>query len=169
MSPQHFVEWLDQTPWSIGLHESVWAYPIIESVHVLVLCLFLGMAFILDLRLLGISFKRAAVSEVAQRLLPWTIAGFVVMVVTGVLLFVGIPLRTYHNIFFRVKVIMLILAGMNTWVFHSGIFMTVADWDRDDVPPLRARMAGAISLFLWTGVVIAGRFIAYNWFDKATH
>lgn len=166
MSLLSFVQWLDQTPWSIALHESTWAYPIIESVHVLTLCLFVGMAIILDVRLLGLSFKRIAVSEVAEKLLPWTAAGFVVMVITGVLLFYGIPLRTYHNIFFRVKVAALILAGINVWIFHSGIFVTVKDWDRHAVPPLRAKLAGGISLFLWSVVVICGRFIAYNWFDK---
>lgn len=166
MSLLSFAQWLDQTPWSIALHESTWAYPIIESVHVLVLCLFVGMAIILDVRLLGLSFKRTAVSEVAEKLLPWTTAGFVVMVITGALLFYGIPLRTYNNIFFRVKVVALILAGINVWIFHSGIFVTVKDWDRDAVPPLRAKLAGGISLFLWSVVVICGRFIAYNWFDK---
>ena len=166
MSLLSFVQWLDQTPWSIALHESTWSYPIIESVHVLTLCLFVGMAIILDVRLLGWSFKRTAVSEVTDRLLPWTSAGFAVMVITGALLFYGIPLRTYNNPFFRIKVIALMLAGVNVWMFHSGIFVSVKNWDYDNVPPFRARVAGAVSLFLWSVVVICGRFIAYNWFDK---
>ncbi len=167
MSLERFIEWLDQTPWSIALHESIWAYPVIESIHVLTLCVFLGMAILLDLRLLGITFKRIPVSELADRLLPWTVAGFVVMVVTGVFLFYGIPIRTYHNVFFRAKVLMLILAGINAWVFHSGIYVKVAEWGRDPKPPLRARMAGMFSLILWAGIVVAGRMIAYNWFDKS--
>jgi hypothetical protein len=167
VSLERFIEWLDQTPWSIALHESIWAYPVIESIHVLTLCVFLGMAILLDLRLLGITFKRIPVSELADRLLPWTVAGFVVMVVTGVFLFYGIPIRTYHNVFFRAKVLMLILAGINAWVFHSGIYVKVAEWGRDPKPPLRARMAGMFSLILWAGIVVAGRMIAYNWFDKS--
>jgi hypothetical protein len=166
VSPERFIEWLDQTPWSIALHESVWVYPVIESIHVLTLCLFLGMAILLDLRLLGITFKRVPVSELADRFLPWTVTGFVVMVVTGIFLFYGIPIRTYHNVFFRAKVLMLILAGINIWVFHSGIYLRVAQWGRDPRPPLRARMAGMFSLILWAGIVVAGRMIAYNWFDK---
>jgi hypothetical protein len=169
VSLYHLAEWLDQTQWSVALHESIWVYPIIESVHVLFLCLFLGMAILLDLRLLGWTLKRTPVSEVAARLLPWTAGGFVVMVTTGALLFYGIPLRTYTNIFFRVKVAMLILAGINVWVFHSGIYMKVAEWDNAPVPPARARLAGAFSLILWAGIVIAGRMIAYNWFDKPVH
>lgn len=169
MSLYSFAQWLDQTPWSIALHESIWAYPIIESVHVLTLCLFVGLATVLDLRLLGLTFKKTAVSEITDKLLPWTTAGFIVMVITGVLLFYGIPLRTYGNVFFRAKVIFLILAGINVWYFHSGIFKKVKTWDHDAVPPSKARMAGAFSLVLWAAVIIAGRFIAYNWFDKSVH
>jgi uncharacterized membrane protein len=104
-------------------------------------------------------------SEVARRLLPWTIAGFSVMVVTGLLLFYAIPVRTYQSVFFRFKVILLLLAGLNVFVFHSGIWRRVAEWDRDPMPPKAARRAGAFSLALWVGIVFAGRMIAYNWFD----
>ncbi|MDQ1470396.1 MAG: hypothetical protein QOJ99_1876 [Bryobacterales bacterium] len=90
-----------------------WGYPLIESVHVLALCLFLGLAVMLDLRLLGLTMRRVAVSRVAGRLLPWTVAGFPIMIVGGALLFYGIPVRTYQNVFFRIKVILLVLSGLN--------------------------------------------------------
>ena len=153
------------TPWSIALHESAWMYPIVESVHVLALCLFLGLAVMLDLRLLGVTMRSSPVSEFMERLLPWTAAGFVLMVISGALLFYAIPVRTYQNIFFRIKVVMLILSGLNVWVFHSGVYARMAEWDLDPVPPRRARVAAGLSLALWAGIVIAGRMIAYNWFD----
>jgi hypothetical protein len=140
-------------------------YPIVESVHVLALCLFLGLAVMLDLRLLGVTMRSAPVSEFMERLLPWTAAGFVLMVISGALLFYAIPVRTYQNIFFRIKVVMLILSGLNVWVFHSGVYARMAEWDLDPVPPRRARVAAGLSLALWAGIVIAGRMIAYNWFD----
>ena len=168
MSLLSFCEWLANTPGSIALHESLWGYPIVESVHVLTMCLFLGMAVILDLRLLGMTLRRVPVSEVAGRLLPWARAGFVIMVISGLLLFYAIPVRTFHSIFFRFKLVMLIAAGVNVWVFHSGVFRSVAEWDLDPVLPKRARMAGAVSLVLWAGIVVAGRMIAYNWFDCDT-
>jgi hypothetical protein len=161
-----FCEWLANTPASIALHESTWAYPVIESVHVLTLCLFLGTAVMLDLRLVGIAMQKVPVSEIYGRLLPWTIAGFAVMVISGALLFYGIPVRTYQNIFFRVKVVLLLLAGLNALVFHSTVYRKIAEWDREPVPPRRARISGALSLLFWTCIVIAGRMIAYNWFDK---
>jgi hypothetical protein len=117
----------------------------------------------LDLRLLGVTLRSAPVSEVVGRLM--TAAGFVVMVISGALLFYAIPVRTYQNIFFRIKVAMLILSGLNVWLFHSGIYARMADWDLDPVPPRRARVAAGLSLALWAGIVVAGRMIAYNWFD----
>ena len=161
-----FCEWLASTPGSIALHESVWGYPIVESVHVLGLCLFLGLMVMIDLRLLGATMRKSPVSEVAAKLLPWTVAGFAVMVVSGALLFYGIPVRTYQNIFFRIKVALLILSGVNAWVFHSTVYRKVAVWDLDPIPPKAARIAGGLSLLFWAGIVVAGRMIAYNWFDK---
>jgi hypothetical protein len=162
---ERFCEWLASTPGSIALHESIWGYPIVESTHVLTMCLFLGMIVLLDLRLVGVTMRRVPVSQVAGRLLPWARAGFVVMAVSGALLFYAIPVRAFHNIFFRLKVVMLILAGLNAWSFHSGVFRKVSEWDLTSGPPRRARMAGAVSLVLWASIVVAGRMIAYNWFD----
>jgi hypothetical protein len=163
MSLLPFCQWLENTPGSIAIHEG--PYAIIESVHVLTLCVFVGLAVMLDMRLLGVTMRRVPVSEVARRLLPWTVAGFVVMVGSGVLLFYAIPVRSYQSIFFRFKMAMLILAGLNVWVFHSGIYRRLADWDLDPVPPRAARIAATLSLILWASIVLSGRMIAYNWFD----
>ncbi|HUP02211.1 MAG TPA: DUF6644 family protein [Gemmatimonadota bacterium] len=165
MSLLGFCEWLAETRLSIALHESLWGYPLVESTHVWALALFVGFAALLDLRLLGVALRGVPVSEVARRLLPWTRAGFVIMVVTGVLLFYAIPVRSYQNVFFRLKMILLVLAGLNAFLFHAGIFKRVTAWDREIPPPRRARMAGAASLVLWASIIFAGRMIAYNWFD----
>jgi hypothetical protein len=87
------------------------------------------------------------------------------MVITGTLLFYAIPVRSYQSIWFRGKVVALILAGLNAFVFHAGIDRRVAEWDLAPVPPPAARRAGATSLVLWAVIVVAGRMIAYNWFD----
>jgi hypothetical protein len=163
MSLLPFCQWLENTPGSIAIHEG--PYALIESVHVLTLCVFVGLAVMLDMRLLGVTMRRVPVSEVARRLLPWTVAGFVVMVGSGVLLFYAIPVRSYQSVFFRFKMAMLILAGLNVWVFHSGIYRRLADWDLDPVPPRAARIAATLSLILWASIVLSGRMIAYNWFD----
>ena len=91
MSLLPFAQWLAETPGSIALHESLFMYPLIESVHVLTLCVFVGMSVMLDLRLLGVTLRRVPVTDITRRLLPWMFAGFVVMVITGVLLVYAIP------------------------------------------------------------------------------
>jgi hypothetical protein len=165
MSLLAFCEWLAATRGSIALHESLVMYPIIESTHVLALTVFVGLAVILDLRLLGLALTRVPVTDIATRLLPWTKAGFTVMVITGILLFYAIPVRTYQSVFFRAKVVMLILAGLNVWIFNNRVFVRVPEWDRDAITPKGARRAALFSLILWGGIIVAGRMIAYNWFD----
>jgi len=166
MNPAPFFQWLEGTAGSVAIRESTLLYPVIETTHVLTLCLFLGMIAMLDLRLLGAGLRGVRVSEAAGRLLPLAAAGFAVMVISGGLLFYSGPVRAAGNIFFRIKVVMLALAGINAALFHFTIYRRVRDWDADPTPPLRARLAGFASLLLWSGVVISGRLQAYNWFDK---
>jgi len=165
MSLLPFCQWLADTRGSIALHESLYMYPLVESVHVLTLCLFVGMSVLLDLRLLGLTLPRVPVSVVTSRLLPWMQAGFAIMIVSGVLLFYAIPVRSYQNIFFRIKLVALAFAGLNAWLFHIGIHETATEWDLDRVAPRAARAAGAASLVLWAVIIVCGRMIAYNWFD----
>jgi hypothetical protein len=120
----------------------------------------------LDLRLLGVRFRMLPVSGFLDRILPWVFGGFAIMVCTGLLLFYANPLKTWLNIFFRLKLCFLILAGLNALIFHRTIGRSVSKWDFQAVPPFRARLAGGISLTLWAAIVISGRLIAYNWFDK---
>ena len=166
MSPLEACRWLESTHGSIALHESIWVYPIVESVHVLTLSLFLGLAVIVDLRLLGASLLATPVSQVMRRLGPWMLAGFAVMVVSGALLFYAAPVRTYSNVFFRLKMTFLLMAGLNVTVFHFTTSRTRPQWDLDRRPHIRARLAGAVSLALWAAIAVCGRMIAYNWFDK---
>ena len=155
MSLLPFCQWLAETPGSIALHESLFMYPLVESAHVLTLCLFLGIAIMFDLRLLGVTLTSVPMTEIRKRLGPWMVGGFVLMVITGVLLFYAIPVRS-----FRIKVVALILAGLNAFVFHSGIDRRVAEWDRERVPPPAAGPARATNLVLWAGKVVAGRLFA---------
>jgi hypothetical protein len=129
------------------------------------MAVFFGSVAMFDLRLMGMIMRKVPLGEVVRRLLPWTIAAFAVMVVTGTLLFFAIPLRSYQNIFFRSKMLLMVLAGLNVWIFHSRVFPKAIDAEAAAAPPRAARIAGALSLVLWTGIVFSGRMIAYNWFD----
>jgi hypothetical protein len=157
--------WLAETRGSAALRESLYMYPLVESIHVLTLCLFVGMAVLLDLRLLGLVLPQVRASEMTERLLPWMKLGFALMMMSGVTLFYAIPVRSYQNVFFRIKMIALVLAGLNAWVFQIGVRRRTAEWDLYLVPPRAARVAGAASLALWAVIIVSGRMIAYNWFD----
>jgi len=162
---ERFLGWLGETPWSVALLESRYVWPLLESTHVLTLALFVGTTIMMDLRLTGLAFRGVPVRHFTGRLLPWTHAGFVVMTVTGLLLFYSQPLRYYHNVFFRMKVLLMIAAGINAFVFHRGAHRRASEWGGGAIPPSTARVAGAVSLTAWALVVVTGRLIAYNWFD----
>ena len=159
-------ESMQAMPSSLAIRESIYLYPMIESVHVLSTCLFLGLVMMMDLRLVSATLRMAAVPEVQQRLFPWQMVGFGLMAVSGGLLVFTEPLRFYSNVFFQVKMALLALAGLNMTMFHTGIYRRVAEWDRHEIPPAQARTAGALSIVLFSGIVVCGRMIAYNWFNR---
>ena len=148
-----------------SLLESLYMWNWVESVHVLSIALFVGTAIMMDLRLVGLAFKGVPASEFTGRMLPWTRVGFFISVATGLVIFYSNPLRYWHNVFFRVKLVMLVLAGLNVWFFHSRIHKRVSEWDVEPVPPRAAKVAGVVSILAWAMVVVTGRMIAYNWFD----
>jgi len=169
MSLLRFCEWLAATPGSIALHESRYMFLVVLTVHVLTLCVFVGTAVMLDLRLLGWTLQRVPASEVVARLLPWTGGGFLVMITSGALLFYAAPVLRYQNLFFRLKMVTLVLALVNAGVFDRTVYRKVAEWDIDPIPPRGARVAGGLSLALWTVLITLGRMIPYQayWFDCA--
>jgi len=162
----HFVEWLGTTSWSIALHESRYVFLVVLMVHVLTVSVFDGTAVMIDLRLLGRTLTHVPASQVIARLLPWSEAGFVVMVVTGTLLFYASPLARYENMFFRLKMAALVVAVINAWLFRRSAYRRVGEWDLDAVPPRRVRVTGALSLTLLAVIITTGRMMAYSayWF-----
>lgn len=161
MSILGFCEWLQSLPWASGVKESSWQFPVIETVHSLGLAVMLWPAALLDMRLLGIVMKKRPVSEVASQFLPWVWTGFVVMILTGVILFSSEAVKCYDSPFFRTKLVLLMLAGANALLFHTTVFRDVESWDKSPRTPLRAKIAGACSLAVWIGVVAMGRALAY--------
>jgi uncharacterized membrane protein len=154
-------EWLQGLPWASGIKESSWQFPVIESIHSLALAVMLWPAAILDLRLLGLIMRRRAVSSVATQFLPWVWTGFIVMVLSGATLFASEAVKCYNSPFFRAKVVLIGIAGLNALVFHKTVFGNVESWDEADRTPWRARFAGGCSLAVWIGVVAMGRALAY--------
>jgi hypothetical protein len=172
---EHFLTWLQHSlgkgagetaqSWSEALLESLNMWELLEGSHLLGLILFVGTILVVDLRLLGVIFRRTRVSVISNAILPMTVFGFVFMVITGVALLFAKPLLYYHSIWFRLKMILLALAMLNILVFHSRIQKSQGVWDAEGVPPSKVRAAAAISLLGWLSVITCGRFIAYDWFE----
>src|SRR5688572_4069288 len=163
MSILQICEWIANTSTSIHIRESIWTYPIIESVHVLGLTLFLGLLLLWDTRLLGFVLRRVPVSALWRQLFPWITFGAILVTISGSLLFWSDPVKFYGNVFFRIKVLALLLAAANAAAYHLGIERRLVEWDTA-ATPRAAKIAGATSIAVWAIVVVVGRLIAYNWF-----
>lgn len=120
-----------------------------------------GTITVLDLRLLGWAMPQRRVSEVVARLLPWAWLGFGVQVVTGVLLFSSEAVKIYGNPAFHLKMLLLLLAGIQALIFQTVVSRKLPAWDDRPVLPVIAKVMGIISILLWLGIVTAGRFIGF--------
>ncbi len=153
---------LEASQFAIDLRESLYWFPVLIITHVAGLIIAAGTVVFWDLRLLGFGLRGVRISRVGGALLPWTWAGFTIMLASGSLLVCTEAGRLYENIPFRMKAAMLILAGLNVMTFHFSVYRRVKDWDLAPVAPLRARIAGGLSIFLWFSIMAAGRAIGYT-------
>lgn len=156
-----FCQWLDQTAVGSTIRQSLWLFPAIETLHLLGMAALVGTITVLDLRLLGWAMPQRRVSEVVARLLPWAWLGFGVQVVTGVLLFSSEAVKIYGNPAFHLKMLLLLLAGIQALIFQTVVSRKLPAWDDRPVLPVIAKVMGIISILLWLGIVTAGRFIGF--------
>jgi hypothetical protein len=157
-----FCAWVEQSAVAVTVRESLWGFQIVVALHILGLMLSVGTLVWFDLRLLGVSMRRVPVSEVYRQLAPWSAVGFVTMFVTGSMLAAAYATRAYANPYFRIKMLALVLAGVNALVYHVITERRIIQWDRREMPPGPARLAGLISIAIWAVVVMAGRMISYT-------
>ena len=155
-----FCKWLEQTPVGASVRQSLWLFPAIETVHLLGMSALLASISVLDLRLMGVFRRGESVSLLARRVLPWAWAAFSVQVITGGLLFSSEAVHMYRNPAFRVKMLLILLAGVHALIFQLISRRRSEAWMSDPPPPW-ARMAGLVSMLLWMGVVAAGRWIGF--------
>lgn len=142
---------------------SAWAFPVIESLHVIAVALVVGVIAIVDLRLLGVASASRRMSEVSRDCLHLTWAAFVLAVVTGLLMFVSNAQTYWDNEWFRWKLIFIMLAGLNMMIFEFYTARSMPVWDDGSVAVPRAgRLAGAMSLGFWMAVIVCGRMIGFT-------
>jgi hypothetical protein len=164
MTLLQICEWLESTKLAELVTQSLYGFQIVVAIHLLGLGLSVGMVIWFDLRLLGKVLTAAPVSMVYRRLAPWMIAGFTMMFVSGIVIFIGFATAAYNNPYFRLKLVMIAVAGLNAVLFHIFTQRRLAGWDEWSQPPAAARMAGAVSIASWVVVVLAGRMMSYTMF-----
>ena len=156
------LKWLESTPLSVFILESEWAFPTIESVHVIAIALVVGTISVVDFRLLGLASTKRGFTELSHEVLPWTWVAFTVAVSAGLLLFISHATEYFGNTAFRIKLLLILLAGLNMIYFHLFTCRNVSEWDRRSTVPLAGRIAGGISLLCWIAVVGFGRWIGFS-------
>src|SRR3954467_825149 len=143
---------------SQAISTSTWAFAVVESIHLLALSVIGGAVLIVDLRLLGLGLTRQTVQEVARDAQPWLVSSLIVMLVTGVLLFVSEPIKCFYSTPFRIKMLCLLL-GM-IWAFT--VRRRVAQGGEQRVRAMWLKLVALVSLALWFGVGAGGRWIGFS-------
>ena len=143
-----------------AMRQWLWLYPAVETLHITGIGLLFGSVAVLDLRLLGLS-RTIPVRRLAAHVLPWSAASFLLIVPTGLSMFIAHASEFIASPVFVLKIGLIMTAGINAAVFHAGVFRRAADWDVGAAPPVAARAAAALSLLLWISVIACGRLLAY--------
>jgi len=165
MPLRNVFEYVSNLDNSIALRESQYVWSLFEVAHVISMCLFAGLIVMMDLRLLGVGNMQTPFSQTQKRLFPWQMFGMTLSAITGFVLVFGDPMRFYANIFFWMKMLIMVIASVNALAFHYITYFSVETWD-SKVPPFGAKLAGALGVVLWAFVIVAGRLIPYNWFQS---
>lgn len=157
---QGILHWIEQSGLAVFFRQSIWLYPAVEIVHIIGFAILVGSAVLFDLRLLGMA-RKLPVTESISHLIFWARISFLAVLPSGLILFMVEASGMAMNPAFRIKLVLILFAGLNAAVFHRFTVKSVEDWNIDKMPPLLARIAGVISILLWFSVIACGRLIAY--------
>jgi hypothetical protein len=161
MSLLEICQMIENSQIGTSMRESNY-YWMLNGTHVLGIALSAGAIFWFDLRALGLNMLNMRISEVYRQINAWMTAGFVIMIITGALLFWARAAASYSNVYFRIKLLGLLLAAANAIYFNLKTKRGIAGWDTAGKPPINVRMAGLASIVLWASVIAAGRLMAYT-------
>jgi hypothetical protein len=154
------AKWLGSTSLSSAIQTIGWVIPALQTVHILGVAVLFSAAILVDLRVLGLLQRDAAVSDVALRFLPVIWPALLVLLVSGSLLIIGEPRRTLLNTTFYLKMALLLLAVALTVCLRRAL--AARHWHSSRGRRVAGRLAAALSILLWSSIVVAGRWIAYT-------
>lgn len=163
-----FLKSLEASGLATRIREALWLFPLIESTHVIGLSMVFGTILIIDLRLLGIASTRRSFKRMASDILKWTWAAFALTALTGTLMFITNARVYYHNFYFRTKMLLLVLSGLNMLAFELTAGRTIHRWDTAPSAPRAGKAAAALSLTMWISIIVMGRLIGFTTSRAAT-
>jgi hypothetical protein len=152
-------QWLETTQFSAYVNGHTWVWPLCETLHFIGLALLIGIVALIDLRMLGLG--KSVPFAPLHSLLPWALVGFAINLITGVVFFVGIPSQYVHNVAFWVKMLFIMLTGINVLIFYFTAFGEAEQLGPGDDAPLKAKVIAVCSLVLWIGVMYWGRMLPF--------
>jgi len=160
---KHFADWLAATPPSHFLQNNqAWAIPTIQTVHLVGIGVAMGSAFMLTLRVVGISGLDQTLLETQRRYLPWLTGALLVLLASGALLTLAEPAREFFSLSFRLKMLLVaICAGLAIW-FGRSVRGNPGRWESRRLRDAKVRAIAAATLLLWVAIIFLGRFIAYD-------
>jgi hypothetical protein len=159
---QELISYFEDSALADNIRENDVLFPLIESVHVVSICLVVGSILVVDLRLLGRASLSRSVSGVTRGILPLTWCAFAVAVVSGSLMFISNATKYLENGYFIAKMLLICVAGLNMVMFHAISARNQPQWDNKTWLPLPARLAGGLSILLWISVIACGRWIGFT-------
>ncbi|WP_229206795.1 DUF6644 family protein [Dyadobacter crusticola] len=154
------LEWLEESSWAVGIRQSLYLYPVLEIIHILGIVMLVGAAFLFDLRLLGFS-KNLSVNGLARHLLPWSQRGLILIVPSGLLLFITNAQALGTDFTFWLKLALIAVGGLNAWVFHRFIYKIPQVVTEETELSGFSKLSALISITVWIAVVACGRLLAY--------
>jgi hypothetical protein len=157
-----FISYFENSALADNIRENDLLFPLIESVHVLSICLVVGSILVVDLRLLGLASIHRPVGRISSGILPLTWSAFAVAATSGSLLFISNATKYLANGYFVAKIFLICLAGLNMAIFHAISAKDLPRWENEMTLPLPARLAGGLSILLWVSVVTCGRWIGFT-------
>ncbi|WP_432711589.1 DUF6644 family protein [Pedobacter sp.] len=155
-----WLAWLEDSAWAHAIRQSLWLYPALEIIHIMGIVLLVGAAFLFDLRLLGYN-KNLALAELATYLLPISRKGLFLIIPSGILLFITNAKSLGIDPTFWLKMLLLLIAALNVWVFHRFIYTLPLAFSFPDQIPFVARLSAVISIVSWMAIIACGRLLAY--------
>jgi hypothetical protein len=153
------IAWIEASGLATALQSIPWGFPIAEALHFVGLCLLMGSLAVIDLRLLG--FTTAMSARAVHQLLPWAWIGFGINAITGLFFFLSNPSFYYPNTSFRIKLVLILLAGANALWFELTVNRNLDRWPEGSDFPTEVKVMASSSLVLWIAVICFGRFIMY--------